>query len=165
MIKLWADILAKQKLYSQNGHQCSLAQALISDGTLANTLYRLQEFLGEHGLRPLALIPHWFNKWINGCVIGTRASFGPGLMLVHPIGVVINSSVKGGANIVIQSGVVLGENRGRSPVLDDGVFVGAGAKVIGGIHLGANATIGANAVVTKDVRAGAKMVGIPAREI
>ena len=105
------------------------------------------------------------NKWINGCVIGVRARFGPGLVLVHPIGVVINSSVRGGARVSIESGVVIGDNRGRSPTLGNDIFVGSGAKVIGGVQVGDGARIGANAVVTKDVPAGVTVVGIPARPL
>ena len=114
-------------------------------------------------LAPLALIPHWLNKVIHGCVIGVHARFGPGFVLIHPIGVVINSSVRGGSNIRLESGVVVGDNRGRFPVLEDDIFVGSGAKIIGGVRIGSGARIGANAVVLADVPPGALAVGIPAR--
>ena len=160
-----ADLRAKQALYEQYGERVSLLRAACADGTLANLLYRLQEFLAEWHLAPLALVPHWLNKVINGCVIGVHARFGPGLVLIHPIGVVINSSVRGGCNVRLESGVVAGDNRGASPVLEDDVFVGSGAKIIGGVRIGAGARIGANAVVLDDVPAGALAVGIPARTI
>ena len=92
-----------------------------------------------------------------------RAQFGPGLVLIHPIGVVINSSVRGGRNVWIESGVVIGENRGQVPELGDDLFVGSGAKIIGGVRIGQGARIGANAVVLHDVPDGATAVGIPAR--
>jgi serine O-acetyltransferase len=164
LIKLWSDIRAKQRLYSQYGQACSLPKAILTDGTLANVLYRLQESLASAGLAPLALLPHWLNKWINGCVIGVKAHFGPGFVLIHPIGVVINSSVRGGSNVWLESSVVIGDNQGKSPVLGDDVFVGSGAKIIGGLSVGSGARVGANAVVTKDVRARATVMGIPARE-
>ena len=162
-MKLMADLRAKQELYSQYGPPCGMLKAAVTDGTLANILYRCQELLAEAHLPVLALVPHCLNKWINGCVIGVHARFGPGLVLVHPIGVVINSAVRGGAGVVIESGVVIGDNRGRSPVLGDGVFLGSGAKVIGGVSLGRFSRIGANAVVLDDVPEGATAVGIPAR--
>lgn len=163
MNRFWADIQAKRRLYGAGGTPCSLAHALVSDGTLANLLYRCQSALTRAGLAPLALLPHLLNKWINGCVIGVRAEFGPGFVLIHPIGVVINSSVRGGRNVWLESSVVIGENRGGFPSLGDDVFVGSGAKIIGAVTIGSGARIGANAVVLHDVAAGSTAVGIPAR--
>ncbi|CAN7237111.1 hypothetical protein LJR143_000836 [Pseudoxanthomonas sp. LjRoot143] len=163
MIDFLADLRSKQALYGQYGDRCSLLRAVFTDGTSANALYRLQAMLARAGLAPLALLPHCVNKVLNGCVIGVRAQFGPGFVLIHPVGVVINSAVKGGRDVRIESGVVIGDNRGGVPVLADGVFIGSGAKVIGGVQVGEGARIGANAVVLHDVPAGATAVGIPAR--
>ncbi|MGH6648963.1 serine acetyltransferase [Aquabacterium sp.] len=162
-MKLLSDLRAKQLLYSQYGPPVSLLKTLLTDGSLANVLFRAQEALSLSGLAPLALIPHCLNKWINGCVIGVHASFGPGFVLIHPIGVVINSSVRGGRNVWLESGVVIGDNRGKFPVLEDDIFVGSGAKIIGGVRIGSKARVGANAVVLRDVPRGATAVGIPAR--
>ena len=159
------DFRAKQALYSQYGDQHSLLRVIIADGTVAQVLFRLQEALVSWHLVPLAFIVHLLNKCLAGCVIGVRASFGPGFVLLHPIGVVINSSVHGGRNVWLESGVVIGDNRGRSPTLGDDVFVGAGAKIIGGVRVGSGARVGANAVVLRDVPAGATVVGIPARSV
>lgn len=156
------DLRAKQALYEQAGPRPSLLKVIMSDGTLANLLFRLQEALSKLGLSPLTLLPHLFNKWLNGCVIGVKARFGPGFVLIHPVGVVINSSVRGGRNVWLESSVVIGENRGAFPVLEDDIFVGSGAKIIGGVRVGSGVRIGANAVVTKDCPAGATMLGIPA---
>ncbi|WKB53912.1 serine acetyltransferase [Eleftheria terrae] len=160
---LLADLRAKQRLYSQYGERCSLLKAVMADGTSANALYRLQAALARWRLAPLALVPHVLNKWFNGCVIGVRASFGPGFVLIHPVGVVINSSVQGGSNVWLESSVVIGDNRGGCPRLGNDVFIGSGAKVIGGLQVGDRARIGANAVVLHDVPDGATAVGIPAR--
>lgn len=165
MKRFLADIRSKQALYGQYGERCSFAKALLADGTSANALYRMQAALVRWRLAPLALLPHWFNKAINGCVIGVRAGFAPGFVLIHPVGVVINSAVRGGRNVRIESGVVIGDNRGGVPVLGDDVFVGSGAKIIGGVAIGDGARIGANAVVLHDVAAGTTVVGIPARPV
>ena len=162
---LLSDLRAKQALYSQYGEHCSLLRAAMTDGTSANVLYRAQAALARWHLAPLALVPHWLNKVLNGCVIGVRAQFGPGFVLFHPVGVVINSSTRGGRNVWLESGVVIGDNRGRSPVLADDIFVGAGAKIIGGVVLGSGARVGANAVVLKSVPSGVTVVGIPAHPI
>ena len=162
---LLADLRAKQALYSQYGARCSLLRALCTDGTLAMILYRLQWGLARLRLAPAALLIQWLNKFMNGCVIGVRADFGPGFVLAHPVGTVINSAVRGGRNVWLQSSVVIGENRGRSPVLGDDVFIGSGARIIGGIRIGNGARIGANAVVVHNVAPGVTVVGIPARPV
>jgi serine O-acetyltransferase len=159
------DLLAKQALYSQYGDRHSIIHIILADGTSANVLYRIQAALVRWRLAPFALLPHWLNKWLNGCVIGVHTQFGPGLVLIHPIGVVINSAVRGGRNVRIESGVVIGENRGGVPALGDDLFIGSGAKIIGGVVLGTGARVGANAVVLHDVAPGATVVGIPAKPL
>ncbi|QBY04182.1 serine acetyltransferase [Thalassotalea sp. HSM 43] len=159
------DIRQKQRFYQSQGFYTSFLRALSSDGTLAVMLYRLTGFFIKYRLSPLAWLTHKFNVLTTGCVIGVRAKFDTGFILLHPIGVVINSKVQGGRNVVIESGVVIGDEKGQAPVLGDNVFIGSGAKVIGGISIGSNAKVGANAVVVKDVPENATVVGIPAKEI
>jgi serine O-acetyltransferase len=160
---LLADLRAKQRLYSEYGPAASLLKVLVADGTSAIVLFRLMTFLADYRLKPFALIVHILNKWINGCVIGIGCRFGPGFILIHPIGVVINSKVCGGSNVWVESGVVIGENRGKCPQLGNDIFIGSGAKVIGDILVGSNSRIGANAVVLYNVAEGDTVVGIPAR--
>lgn len=159
------DLESKRRLYSQYGERLSSARALLTDGTLAVLLFRLQERLSMIGVPLVALLPHLLNKWLNGCVIGVKARFGPGLVLIHPVAVVINSSVRGGANLWIESSVVIGDNHGRSPRLGDDVFIGSGAKIIGALEIGNGARVGANAVVLASVAPGVTVVGIPARPL
>ena len=162
LVNIKADLASKRRLYSQYGASYSLLRTLMTDGTSANVLYRTQEWLASHFGKIAGLPPHILNKWFNGCMIGIGARFEPGFVLIHPIGVVINASVRGGADVWLESSVVIGDNRGGSPVLGHGVFVGSGAKVIGPVRVGDGARIGANAVVLKDVPAGATAVGVPA---
>lgn len=164
-MRLLDDLRAKRDLYARNGGSASLLRAVLADGTLANALYRLQAALARGGLGPLAWLVHMLNKWITGCVIGIRADFGTGFVLVHPIGVVINSSVRAGDRVVIESGVVIGDNHGKSPVLGDDIFIGSGAKIIGNVRIGSGSRIGANAVVLHDVAPGSTVVGVPARAV
>jgi serine O-acetyltransferase len=83
------------------------------------------------------------------------------LFLPHPFGIVIHGHSRIGVDVVIGHQVTLG---GRdltcaAPCLEDGVYVGAGAKILGAVRIGRGATVGANAVVTKDVPAGVTVVG------
>lgn len=162
-MKLFFDIQAKRRLYSQNGVQISTFRAILTDGTVANILFRMQSGCSSVGLLPLSFFFHTLNKIFNGCVIGVGARFGGGLVLIHPVGVVINSSVTGGENILIESSVVIGDNHGMSPTLGNNIFIGSGAKILGGVHVSNNAFIGANAVVLKNVPENTTAVGVPAK--
>ena len=93
------------------------------------------------------------------------AEFGPGFVLIHSLGVVINGTVRGGEGVKIEHQVTVGAEKRQSPVLGDRVFLGAGAKVIGAITIGNGASIGANAVVLEDIPANATAVGIPAKVV
>jgi serine O-acetyltransferase len=162
---LKSDIKQKQQVLADEGYQVSILRALVSDGTSANVLYRLTSWFIKYKLAPLALISIWLNRVVNGCVIGAAAKFDQGFVIMHPVGVVINSKVSGGKNIVIESGVVIGDEKGQAPCLGNNVFIGAGAKIIGGITIGDNVKIGANAVVVKDLPSNVTAVGIPAKVI
>jgi len=166
MKHLMADLKYKQSVFARDGNEVSFVKIILSDGTLANVLYRLTQFCARSKVTLiLALIFQYLNKLLNQCVIGIRADFGPGLVLMHPVGVIINSKVSGGERIVIESGVVIGDEKGVSPVLGDDLFIGAGAKIVGGLRVGNGTKIGANAVVVKDVADGDVVGGIPARSL
>jgi serine O-acetyltransferase len=147
----------------------SLIKVLMSDGAISMILYRLQFFFNNVHLFPLSFSVHLLNKFLSGCVIGCGAKFKSGFTLMHPIGVVINSCVRGGHNVVIESCVTIGASKNgipvESPILGNNVFIGSGAKVLGGIVIGNNVKIGANAVVITDIPDNSTAVGIPAKII
>jgi serine O-acetyltransferase len=98
-----------------------------------------------------------------GLEISVGANIGGGLYIAHPIGTVI-SVKRMGQNCSIIAAVTIGmRNEWEFPVIGDEVFIGAGARVLGGITVGDQAVIGANAVVIHDVPVDATVVGIPAR--
>lgn len=111
------------------------------------------------------------NFHLFGIEVSPRCEIGSGLYLPHTHGTVIGAWTIG-ENAVIYQGVTIGAKslsleyteRVR-PVLGNDVLIGAGAKVIGGIKLGNNVSVGANSVVTKNVPDGLTVVGIPARPI
>lgn len=161
-----ADMEHKRAIFIADGASPNIIKILLSDGTSANFLYRSMRFFAAiKPLIPLAMIIQYLNKLLNHCVIGLKADFEPGFVLMHPTGVVINSKVRGGKNIVLESGVVIGDEKGKSPVLEHDIFVGAGAKIIGGVAIGHHSKIGANAVVVKDVAAEDSVGGVPAKSL
>jgi len=156
-----SDLRAKARWLYESESGRAILKTLLTDGTFAMICYRLMQASQRHHLVPLAM---FFNK-INPCIIGRGADFGPGFVLIHSNGVVINTAVRGGQNIFIEHQVTIGAEKQQAPVLGDDLFIGAGAKILGAVRLGNNVKVGANAVVTKDVPDGATVVGIPARVI
>jgi serine O-acetyltransferase len=104
----------------------------------------------------------WFS-----CDVDPEVEIGPGLYLPHPLGIVIGGGVKIGSNVSILQNVTLGRvaTEHFDPTVGDHVEIGAGAVVLGAIHVGSGSKVGANSVVLRDVPAGAVAVGVPARII
>jgi len=92
-----------------------------------------------------------------GIELPVSTQVGPGLRLRHGVGLVVNPASRIGAGVMIRHGVTLGNRRAADdcPVIEDGVELGVGAVVIGAVTVGAGAKIGPNAVVHRDVPAGA----------
>ena len=116
-------------------------------------------------LRLNAVLRHRFWSVVTGADIPLGSKIGGGLYLPHPNGVVIHPQAEIGPNCLIFQQVTVGMANGGLPSLGGHVDVGAGAKVLGAVHVGNHARIGANAVVLEDVPAAAVSVGVPARII
>lgn len=158
-----SDVRAKAEwLYGAAGGKNTL-KALLTDGTFAMIMYRLMQASQKRGLAPLAMLFNKLNSFFGRCIIGRNARFGERFVLIHSYGIVINSSVVGGNDVRLEHLVTIGAEKEKSPVLGDRVFVGAGAKIIGGVRIGNDTKIGANAVVNIDVPDGATAVGVPAK--
>jgi serine O-acetyltransferase len=160
-----SDLRQKALWCYGNDRWPSVIKALLTDGTCAMVIYRLMQWSRRYHLKPLEMILNKVNAVCNRCIIGRGAEFGPGLVLIHALGVVINGRVQAGRNVLIEHQVTIGAERQQSPVIGNDVFIGAGAKIIGPVTVGDGARIGANAVVVHDVPAYATVVGIPARVV
>lgn len=129
---------------------------------LAHWFYRLR-------LGPLAKLLSLLNFFLFGIEIAVRCPIGRGFFLPHTQGTVIGAwSI--GENATIFQGVTLGAlevdfsyEESSRPTVDDGVIIGSGAKVLGGVTLGCSSRVGANAVVLSDVPPAALAVGVPAK--
>lgn len=136
-------------------------------GVVALVHYRLAHSLYKRDFKVLARIIMGFAQFMTNIDIHPAAQIGRRVFIDHGIGVVIGETAIVGDDVTIYQGVSLGgvslAREKRHPTLESGVVVGAGAKVLGDITIGANAKIGANSVVIKDVPQGCTAVGIPAR--
>jgi len=163
-----ADLARKSAWYHGADAPPRLWRMALSDGSLTSILHRFTERFLRWRLAPLAWLFYSLNSFLSGAVIGLGATIGPGFTVVHSQGLIINAGVVIGRDGVVGAGVVIGAawdgpSSQAFPVLGDGVFVGAGAKILGGVTVGDGARIGANAVVIGDVPDGALAVGVPAR--
>jgi serine O-acetyltransferase len=136
-------------------------------GIHALILHRLAHWLWSQRLRWLARFVAHISRFLTGIEIHPGATIGRRFFIDHGMGVVIGETAEIGDDVTLYHGVTLGGtswNKGkRHPTLEDGVVIGAGAKVLGPIVIAAGAKVGSNAVVTKPVPAGATAVGNPAR--
>lgn len=160
-----SDLRAKAEWCYETRGWKAVIKVLLTDGTPAMIWYRLMQGARRWRLVPLEMLFNRMNTICCGCIIGRGADFGPGLVLVHSIGVVINGNVRGGAGVKIEHQVTIGAEKRQSPEIGDNVFIGAGAKIIGPVVIGEGAKVGANAVVVANVPSFSTVVGIPARVV
>lgn len=106
-------------------------------------------------------------RLVTGIDIPRGAEVGPGLLIHHFGGIIINPQAKIGASCTMRQGVTIGSKHdgGASPVLGDGVTLGAYAQVLGGIHVADGTTVGAMSVLLRDTTPGSVVVGSPARVV
>lgn len=134
-------------------------------GVHAVLLHRLSHWLWQRGFKWLARMLSHIGRFLTGIEIHPGARLGRRFFIDHGMGVVIGETSEIGDDVTLYHGVTLGgtswQKGKRHPTLQDNVVVGAGAKILGPITIGANARIGSNAVVVKDIPPGASVVGVP----
>ncbi|MEK4242066.1 MULTISPECIES: serine O-acetyltransferase [Janibacter] len=141
---------------------------LTSAGLHAIWLHRIAHrwWVRPGGKWPARLLAY-VSRSLTGIEIHPGAHIGRRFFIDHGMGVVIGETAVVGDDVMLFHGVTLGGTSGRRvkrhPTLGDKVMVGAGAKILGDVHVGSNVKVGANSVVVKDVPTGAVATGIPAR--
>ena len=141
---------------------------LTSAGLHAIWLHRIAHrwWMRPGGKWPARLLAY-VSRSLTGIEIHPGAHIGRRFFIDHGMGVVIGETAVVGDDVMLFHGVTLGGTSGRRvkrhPTLGDHVMVGAGAKILGDVHVGNNVKVGANSVVVKDVPTGAVATGIPAR--
>jgi len=153
-----------------------LSLILTYPGVKAVFFHRIANFFHLAKFHLIARIISQFSRFLTGIEIHPGAKIGKNLFIDHGMGVVIGETSEIGNDVTIYHMATLGgispsinshnqRQVKRHPTLNDCVVVGSGAQILGPVIIGANAKIGSNAVVTKDVPENAVMVGIPAKNV
>ncbi|RUM69655.1 MAG: serine O-acetyltransferase [Sulfurovum sp.] len=135
-------------------------------GLWAMFFYRIANRFYKMGLRFIPRFISAIGLFLTTIDIHPAATIGRRVFIDHGVGVVIGETTIIGDDVLIYQQVTLGgvstDKGKRHPTLENNVVIGAGAKVLGNILIGANSIVGANSVVIKDVPADSTAVGIPA---
>jgi len=153
-----------------------LSLILTYPGVKAVFFHRIANFFHLAKFHLVARIISQLSRFLTGIEIHPGAKIGKNLFIDHGMGVVIGETSEIGNNVTIYHMATLGgiapsinsndqRQVKRHPTLGDCVVVGSGAQILGPVMIGANAKVGANAVVTKEVPENAVMVGIPAKNV
>ena len=153
-----------------------LSLILTYPGIKAVFFHRIANFFHLAKFHLVARIISQLSRFLTGIEIHPGAKIGKNLFIDHGMGVVIGETSEIGNNVTIYHMATLGgiapsinsndqRQVKRHPTLSDCVVVGSGAQILGPVMIGANAKVGANAVVTKNVPENAVMVGIPAKNV
>lgn len=141
--------------------------AVLYSGLHAIWIYRVAHALWRRGWRFAARALSQAARWVTGVEIHPGATIGRRFFIDHGMGVVIGETAEIGDDVMLYHGVTLGgrtrDSGKRHPTIGDGVAVGAGAKILGPILIGAGSAVGANAVVTQDAPENSVLVGVPAK--
>ncbi|TAK25842.1 MAG: serine O-acetyltransferase [Chloroflexota bacterium] len=148
----------------------SVAEVIVCyPGLHAIWIHRLAHALYRRRLYLLARFVSHAGRWLTGIEIHPGARIGRRIVIDHGMGVVIGETAEIGDDVLLYQGVTLGgtslERRKRHPTVGSRVVLGVGSTVLGPIDVGDDARVGAGAVVTRPVEAGAVVVGVPAHPI
>ena len=138
-------------------------------GFHALVMHRISHRLWRLGVPLMPRLLSQVARLLTGIEIHPGARIGHGVFIDHGMGVVIGETSVIGDHCLLYQGVTLGgtgkQHGKRHPTLKENVVVGAGAKVLGAITVGANTRIGAGSVLLRDVASDSTVVGIPGRVI
>lgn len=137
-----------------------------SDAFLGHVLYRSKVAMLKRGIPVLPRVAHGLAMMSSQICIGDPVVVAPGVYIPHGQ-VVVDGITEIGPNVILAPWVTVGLRAGnfQGPVLESGVHVGTGAKIIGPVRVGEGTRVGANAVVVDDVPGGSTVVGVPGRVV
>jgi serine O-acetyltransferase len=141
----------------------SLAQVLLLDGYAVLVMNRAREVARRWHVPGVNRALRLAQMALYGIEIGRDVELGEGVVFVHTLGTVIGGDARIGDRVRVMGNVTIGTAKDNGyPRIEADVNIGAGARILGPVHVGEGAVIGANAVVLTDVPPGAVAVGVPA---
>jgi serine O-acetyltransferase len=141
-----------------------LNTVLVSDSFAVLAMTRVRETARRYHVPGVNRALRLIQTAVYGIEIGKDVEFGSGVYLVHTLGTVIGGTSRVGQRVRFMGNNTIGTAKDNGcPTIGDDVVVGCGARILGPVHIGARARIGANAVVLEDVPEDGVAVGIPAR--
>jgi serine O-acetyltransferase len=168
----WGSILRVdiQAVYDRDPACTRFIEAVLYfKGFHALQTHRLAHWLLERGRRDFALYLQSRSSSVFQTDINPAARIGKGIFLDHATGLVVGETAVIGDNVSILHGVTLGgtgkEGSDRHPKIGNGVLIGAGAKILGNIHIGHCSRVAAGSVVLKAVPPKTTVAGVPARVV
>jgi serine O-acetyltransferase len=161
-IQLWGEMFAWKRGGESIPLHTALRLVLVYAGLRTTLIHRLAYAAHRARVPIVPMILTNLNLSLHGFDIPPHIEVGPRLFVPHPVGTVVTARRIGGG-VTLVSAITIGmRNESDFPVIEDGVYVGAGARILGAITVGERAQIGANAVVLKDVPADHVAIGVPA---
>jgi serine O-acetyltransferase len=147
-----------------------IARCVTLPGMIASVILRAQQCLARSGHQRLADVARVVGTMTVGADFVPGASIGPGLLLIHPVGVCIGKGATIGKDVAFASGVVLAARypdprEQDAATIEDNALIGAHSVLVGEVRIGTNAMVGSNSVVLADVPANAVVFGSPARKV
>jgi serine O-acetyltransferase len=176
-LRVWLATCKRDWLHSASGTNYCLGKtapfrsfliALLMSEFQLVIWYRIYSALYKNVSRTLGVLVYLMIKFVYKCDIHPKSTIGSGLLLVHGFDVVIGPDVLIGRDVVVFNGVSMGKKHvgvihAKMPTVGDRCVIGTGAKLLGGIVLGENVSVGANAVLLVDAPANSTCVGVPAK--
>ena len=163
------DIDKRAEIEGKKGNLYYYIKVLINPAAMAVVLFRLSNYFVRNGIYFPAKILYIINNIFYTVEIDAGATIGPGLVLFHANGILVQEKTIIGKNCImtLQNTITVGPRADLDPendrtMIGDNVYLGMGSRIIGNITLGNSVVIGANAVVTKSAPDGAVLVGVPA---
>lgn len=166
VVKMIREDLANAKTHDPAARG-DFENAIVYSGLHAIWVHRISHSLWKKGFKGPARVIAQLSRFFTGIEIHPGATIGRRFFIDHGMGIVIGETAEIGDDVMLYHGVTLGgqvlTQTKRHPTLEDGVTVGAGAKILGPVLVGKGSSVGSNAVVTKDVPADSIAIGVPAK--